>query len=118
MKRLTVVAGVLGALLIAGGLYVGFQTVRRDDLICGQALSSNHDYPSPDFSKIASDAGYGVHEGVLYSDGKGGAECALSLSTHRVIALSTSIPGAALIVGGTFLWVRALRNDCPSRGCG
>jgi len=109
MKRLALAAVVLGALLVAGGLYVGFQTVRRDDLICGRAFSSNGDGPVPDVAKMEREQGIDPNSDqgfIFYGDGKGDVECASSLSTHRVIALSTAIPGAVLIVAGVAVWIR------------
>jgi len=102
MRRLAWVAVVIGTLLVAGGLYAGFQTVKRDGLVCGEGFHSYRYGPYPDPS---SD-----EEGTFYSDGKGDAECASSLSTHRIAAVSVAIPGAVIALAGAVTIVRRTRG--------
>ncbi len=100
MKLLSPSLVLVGLLAVVGGLYLGFASVSvtRDSLICGRAFSSNSDGPRPDDSQ--------AQDGIFYGTDNRQADCSAALSTRRVEALSTAIPGALLIVAGVVVWLR------------
>lgn len=94
------VLGLIGGVMLAVGLTIGFVPVSASGASCGSAFVASDNAVVADYTSI------------LRGQGMGHAvdDCASSLSTWRVVALALLIPGALVGGAGLFALVAAKEN--------
>ena len=97
------VIAVVGLVLLAVGLLLGYGGISKGGIRCGSAFSpSDHDARVAELTGAIEADSYG---GDYTAKGYAG-DCADATSSRKTIALALTIPGAALVLGGGLWFVR------------